>query len=61
MSNSQTVAPDPKHTTDDNFVKWYDQRAYSSKVGSLGMRQATVGKIMKFDEFKKTFSGLQSK
>ena len=61
MEKPQTVTPDSKYTTDDNFIKWYDQRIFGSKVGSLGMKQGTVGKLMKFEEFKKTFSGLQSK
>ena len=58
---SPIVTPNPKHVTQDNFVKWYEERIFGSTKGSLGMKQGTVGKMMNFEEFHKNFSKLQSK
>ena len=55
------ITPDPKNVTDDNFVKWYDQKTFGSKDGSLGMKKGTEGKLMQFQEFSKVIKGLQSK
>jgi len=33
------ITPDPKNVTDDNFVRWYDQKTFGSEVGSLGMKK----------------------
>jgi len=55
------ITPNPKHVTDDNFIKWYDQKTFGSKEGSLGMKRGTEGKLMQFQEFSKVIKGLQSK
>jgi len=55
------IKPNAKHVTDDNFVKWYDQKTFGSKEGSLGMKKGTEGKLMQFQEFSKVIKGLQSK
>jgi hypothetical protein len=55
------ITPDPKNVTDDNFVKWYDQKTFGSEVGSLGMKRGTEGKLMQFQEFSKVIKGMQSK
>jgi hypothetical protein len=55
------IPPDPKNVTPDNFVRWYDQKTFGSKEGSLGMKKGTEGKLMQFQEFSKVIKGLQSK
>ncbi len=55
------ITPNQKYVTDDNFVKWYDQKTFGSKQGSLGMKRGTEGKLMQFQEFSKVIKGLQSK
>lgn len=55
------IATDPKNATDDNFVKWFDQKTFGSKVGSLGLKRGTVGKLMQFQEFSDRMKGIQSK
>jgi hypothetical protein len=57
----KTVTPQAKYTTPDNFIKWYDQKIFGTKQGSLGLKHSTVGKLMGFEDFKKTFTGFQSK
>jgi hypothetical protein len=58
---SPIVTPNPKHVTQDNFIKWYEERIFGTHKGSLGMKHSTVGKAMNFEEFHKNFSKMQSK
>lgn len=49
------------HKTDDNFIKWTEQKSFGSTKGSLGMKQQTVGKLMNYQDFSDKFKTLQQK
>jgi len=53
--------PAEKFKTKDGFVKWFDQKTWGTKKGSLGMSKETTGNIMDFSEFAANFKILQSK
>lgn len=57
----QGAHPAENFKTPEGFVKWYDQKTWGTKKGSLGLEKETVGKIMNFAEFAKDSSKLQSK
>ena len=53
--------PAENFKTSDGFIRWYDQKTWGTKKGSLGLEKETVGKIMDFSEFSKNSSKLQGK
>lgn len=53
--------PAENYKTPDGFTKWYDQKTWGTKKGSLGLSKETEGKIMNFQDFTKNASILQSK
>ena len=53
--------PAEKFKTKEGFVKWFDQKTWGTKKGSLGMEKETVGNIMNFQDFAASFKTLQSK
>ena len=46
------ITPNPKHVTDDNFIKWYDQKTFGSKEGSLGMKRGTESRGFSLNNFQ---------
>lgn len=55
------IPVDNKHKTNDDFVKWTEQKSFGTKKGSLGLKQQTTGKLMNFQDFEEQFRSMQSK
>ncbi len=55
------IEPNKKFKTVDNFVRWFDERTFGSKKGSLGLERETVGKIIQYEDFSKKAGDLQAK
>ena len=53
--------PAENFKTPEGFIKWYDQKTWGTKKGSLGLEKETVGTIMNFKEFAKSSRTLQGK